>query len=137
MRFLFCLLISSTVFAQSKKDLQAEISRLQSQVASLNAEIKELKTPEVNLSDSTEQVSYCFGVVLGKNFKDTGLDSLNLDVFVIAMQDVFNGRELKVSPVEAEATMHRSMQATMMKRSAIAKAESAKFLEENKIKEEC
>lgn len=125
-----------TTFAQSKKDLQAEVARMQAEIASLNSEIRELKKPvEVNLSDSTEQVSYCFGVVLGKNFKDTGLDSLDMEVFLTAMQDVMMDRPLKVRPKEAEGIMHRYMQATMMRRSAIAKEQSEKFLEANKTKE--
>lgn len=125
-----------SALSQSKKELQAEVSKLQEQVAGLNAEITELKKPvEVNLSDSTEQVSYCFGVVLGQNFKNTGLDSLDMEVFLSAMQDVFARKTLKVNPKEAEATMHQYMQATMMKRSAIAKEQSRKFLETNSAEE--
>jgi FKBP-type peptidyl-prolyl cis-trans isomerase FklB len=124
------------VSGQSKKELEAEVGKLQSQIARMQAEINELKKPtEVNLSDSTEQVSYCFGVVLGHNFKNTGLDSLDMQVFISAMQDVISNKPLKVSPSEAEATMQRYMQATMMKRSAIAKEQSRKFLEANKTKE--
>lgn len=139
MKWLISILCAGLVIpvsAQSKKDLQAEISRLQAQIATLIAEIDELKKPvQVNLSDSTEQVSYSFGVVLGKNFKNTGLDSLNMDVFLVAMQDIIAGRQPLIKPKEAEANMHRYMQATMMKRSAIAKAQSEKYLEENKTKE--
>ena len=135
---LICFLAGSFFSAQSqsKKELQAEVNRLQAQIAGLNAEITDLKKPvEVNLGDSTEQVSYCFGVVLGQNFKNTGLDSLDMEVFLSAMQDVFAKKPLKVSPKDAEATMHQYMQATMMKRSAIAKEQSQKFLDNNKAKE--
>lgn len=125
----------SPVLAQSKKELQATVEKLQAQVAALNAEVTELKKPiEVNLADSTEQVSYCFGVVLGHNFKNTGLDSLDMEIFLTAMQDVMHNKPLKVGAKEAEATMQRYMQATMMKRSAIAKAQGEKFLRENKTK---
>lgn len=139
MRLLLICLLAGSVFpalSQSKKELQAEVNRLQAQVEGLHAELSELKKPvEVNLNDSTEQVSYCFGVVLGQNFKNTGLDSLDMEVFLSAMQDVFATKTLKVSPKEAEATMHQYMQATMMKRSAIAKEQSQKFLETNKAKD--
>lgn len=134
--FCFCAGLVFPVFSQSKKELQAEVSKLQSQIAALNAVITELKSPvEVNLADSTEQVSYCFGVVLGQNFKNTGLDSLDMDVFLSAMQDVMMDKPTKVGPKEAEATMHRYMQAAMMKRSAVAKSQSEKFLLENKGKD--
>lgn len=136
MRLLLVCFLAGSVFSaqsQSKKELQAEVDRLQAQVTGLNAEITELKKPvEVNLNDSTEQVSYCFGVVLGQNFINTGLDSLDMEVFLSAMQDVLGKKPLKVSPKEAEATMHQYMQTAMMKRSAIAKQQSQKFLDTNK-----
>lgn len=130
-----CATLMTQVFAQSKKELEATVEKLQAQVAALNAEVAELKKPvEVNLADSTEQVSYSFGVVLGHNFKNTGLDSLDMEIFLTAMQDVMRNRPLKVRPQEAEGVMRRYMQATMMKRSAIAKAQGEKFLIENKAK---
>jgi len=139
MRLLVVCLVAGfihPVFSQSKKELEAEVARLRTEIAQLNKEITDLKKPvEVNLSDSTEQVSYCFGVVLGHNFRNTGLDSLNMDVFLAAMQDVMLDKPTKVSAKEAEASMHRYIQATMMKRSAIAKAQGEKFLEANKAME--
>lgn len=134
--FCICAAVVFPGFSQSKKELQAEVQRLQSQIAALNAEIAELNKPvEVNLADSTQQVSYSFGVVLGHNFKNTGLDSLNMDVFLAAMQDVMLDKTPKVRPKEAEATMRQYMQAMMMKRSAVAKEQGEKFLFENKNKE--
>ena len=101
-----CAGMMGPVLAQSKKELQATVEKLQAQVAALNAEVTELKKPiEVNLADSTEQVSYCFGVVLGHNFKNTGLDSLDMEIFLTAMQDVMHNKPLKVGAKEAEATM--------------------------------
>ena len=131
-----CAVLAVPAFSQSKKELQAEVEQLQSRIAQLNEEIVELKKPvEVNLSDSTEQVSYCFGVVLGQNFKNTGLDSLDMEVFLSAMQDVMLSKTLKVSPKEAEATMQQYLQAALMKRSEIAKEQSQKFLDTNKSKD--
>ena len=80
-----CAGLTLPVFAQSKKELQAEVSKLQSQIAQLNSEITALKKPrEVDLNDSTKQVSYCFGVVIGSNMKETGLDSLDMESFQIS-----------------------------------------------------
>src|SRR5688572_24619916 len=134
--FSLCAALSAPLCAQSKKDLQAEVNKLQSQVAQLNAQLAELKKPlEVDLNDSTEQVSYCFGVIIGSNMKNTGLDSLDMETFHIAMKDVFSNKPLKVDPKEAEATMQQYMQLAMMKKSAIVKEKSQKFLESNKTKE--
>ena len=86
------------VLSQSKKELQAEVDQLRARISQLIAEVTELKKPiEVDLTDSTEQVSYCFGVVLGQNFKNTGLDSLDMEVFLSAMHDVFEKKPLNVS----------------------------------------
>ena len=121
---------------QSKKELEAEVEKLQSRIAQLNAEIADMKKPkDVDLSDSTDQVSYCFGVVIGSNMKHTGLDSLNMETFTAAMKDVFSDKPLKVDRTEAQATMQRYMQHAMMKKSAVAKAQSERFLEANKTKE--
>jgi len=134
--FCICTAFAFPVFSQSKKELQAEVARLQSQVSQLNAEIAELKKPvEADLSDSTDQVSYCFGVIIGSNMVDSGLDSLNMESFHAAMTDVFRDKPLKIGRTEAQATMQRYMQQAMMKRSAVAKAQSEKFLEDNKTKE--
>ena len=139
MKFLlFCsfVVLATPAFSQSKKELRAEVSSLQSQVTGLQAELEEMRKPvTVNLNDSTEQVSYCFGVVLGHNFKNTGLDSLDMEIFMSAMNDVFANKPPKVGIQEAEATMHEYMQAAMMKRSAIAKEQSQKFLDANKVRE--
>ena len=133
--FCICIGISIPVFSQSKKELEAELSRLQSQVAQLKAEIAKLKKPiEVNLSDSTEQVSYCFGIIIGSNMVNSGLDSLNMESFYAAMTDVFSDKPLKIGQTEAQATMQRYMQQVMMKKSTVAKEQSEKFLEVNKTK---
>ena len=133
--FCICAGLALPGFSQSKKELQAEVARLHSQMAQLNAEIAELKRPiEVNLADSTEQVSYCFGVVIGSNMKNTGLDSLDMETFHIAMKDVFSNRPLKVSAREAEATMQQYMQQTMMRKSEVLKEKGQKFLDANKTK---
>lgn len=134
--FCFCVALTFPLLAQSKKDLQTEVNKLQAQVTQLNSEIAALKRPrEVDLNDSTVQVSYCFGVIIGSNMKNTGLDSLDLETFHIAMKDVFSNKPLMVDPKEAEATMQQYMQQAMMKKSAIVKEKGQKFLQANKTKQ--
>lgn len=131
-----CACLAIPAFSQSKKELQAEVNELRTQISKLNTEIAELKKPvEADLSDSTNQVSYCFGVVIGSNMKNTGLDSLDMETFLVAMKDVFSDKPLKVERAEAQATMQQYMQQVMMKKSAVAKEQSEKFLEVNKVKE--
>lgn len=134
--FCFCISLAIPAFSQSKKELHAEVDKLESKLSDLRAQLEEMKKPvAVNLSDSTAQVSYCFGVVLGHNFKSTGLDSLDMEIFMAGMNDVFANKPPRVDVQEAEATMHQYMQAAMMKRSAIAKERGAKFLATNKARE--
>jgi FKBP-type peptidyl-prolyl cis-trans isomerase len=130
-----CAGIAFPVFSQSKKELQAEVQSLKSEVTRLNTAIAELKKPvEVDLNDSTQQVSYCFGVVLASNMKTQGLDSLDMESFLAAMKDVFSSKPLKVERREAEGTMQQYMQQAMMKKSAVVKEQSQKFLDNNKTK---
>lgn len=130
-----CAGIAFPVFSQSKKELQAEVENLKSEVTRLNTAIAELKKPvEVDLNDSTQQVSYCFGVVLASNMKTQGLDSLNMESFLAAMKDVFSNKALKVGRREAEGTMQQYMQQAMRKKSAVVKEQSQKFLDNNKTK---
>ncbi len=132
----FCAGLVFPAFSQSKKELEAQVKKLQSEVSQLNAEVAELKKPvEPDLNDSTKQVSYCFGVVIGSNMKNTGLDSLDMTTFLMAMQDVFSEKPLKIGPGEAQATMQQYMHQAMMKKSAVAKEQSNKFFEINKTKE--
>lgn len=133
--FCLCTGMSFPVFSQSKKELETQVSRLEAQVAQLKSELAELKKPiEVNLNDSTDQVSYCFGVIIGSNMVKSGLDSLNMESFHAAMTDVFSDKPLKIGQTEAQATMQRYMQQVMMKKSAVAKEQSEKFLQANKEK---
>lgn len=135
--FLLCICVALAIpgWSQSKKELHAEAARLQAEVARLKSEIETLKTPkEANLTDTTLQASYCFGVVIASNMKTQGLDSLDMETFLIAMKDVFSDKPLKVDRREAERTIQQYMQQAMMKKSAIVKEESQKFLDANKAK---
>lgn len=133
--FCFCATMAFPVFSQSKKQLQAETTRLQTEVAQLKSEITELKKPkEADLNDTTNQASYCFGVVIASNMKTQGLDSLNMETFLIAMNDVFENKPLMIDRREAETTIQQYMQQAMMKKSAIVKEAGQEFLDSNKAK---
>jgi FKBP-type peptidyl-prolyl cis-trans isomerase FklB len=130
------------VYSQSKKELLAETKKLegentqlQSELERLRSEIHELKKPvEVDISDTTGQASYCFGIVMASNMKSAGLDSLDIETFMVGLKDVFSNQPLKVDRNQAEATIQQYMQQAMMKKSGIVKEESQKFLDSNKAK---
>jgi FKBP-type peptidyl-prolyl cis-trans isomerase len=124
-----CLLTVSSLFAQSKKELQAQVN-------SLKTEIEQLKKPkEITLETEPKKVSYSIGVIIASNIKSQGLDSLDIDAVTAGIKDVSLNSTLKIDAKECEMILQQYMQQTMEKKSAKAKEASAKFLEENKKRE--
>ncbi len=127
--FCFILLIGTSAFAQSKKELQAEVSSLKNQ-------LYQLKNPkDIELSDKHKKASYGLGVLVATNLKSQGGDSLNIDAINTAMKDVFQGKTLKMEQQECSMIVQQYMQAVAEKRTLKAKEEGLKFLAENKTKE--
>lgn len=134
---IFCLvvLISASAFAQSKKELQAKVTSLTSEVTALKAEIEQLKKPkEVSLNTIHERASYSLGVLMGSNVKRQGGDSLVVDALNAAMTDVFLGKPLKIQEQECSMIIQPYMQQAMENKTKIAKAEGVNFLNANKTK---
>lgn len=123
------LLASTTLLAQSKKDLQTEISRLKST-------IEEMKKPkEISIDTEHKKVSYGLGVLMATNLKSQGGDSLDLESLNNGIKDALLARPLKVSEQEAMAMVQPYMMKAMEKKTAKAKEEGVKFCAENKSKE--
>src|SRR6187549_1702085 len=105
--YLFCFIvfIGTTVFAQSKKELQAEVSSLKNQ-------LYQLKNPTgVELSDKHKKASYGVGVLMAANIKSQAGDSLEIDVITAAMKDVFQGKPTKIELQECSIIVQSYMQA--------------------------
>ncbi len=134
---IFCLvvLISASALAQSKKELQAKVTSLTSEVAALKAEIEQLKKPkEVSLNTIHEKASYSLGVLMGSNVKNQGGDSLVVEAINAAMTDVFLGKPLKIQEQECSMIIQPYMQQAMENKTKKAKAEGISFLNTNKTK---
>lgn len=133
---LLMIVITGSAFAQSKKELQAEISRLKSQVRDLQGRIDTLTAPAtVDFSTSSDKASYCLGVMIGSNISAQGFDSLEAENFMAALQDVFAKRELKYKPEEASMVVQQYMRESMERKSRKAREEGMAFLSENRTKE--
>ena len=133
--FIYCIafLISIPAFSQSKKELQAQVEQLKKETDQLKAEVQTLKTPkEIELNDTIKQVSYGLGTLVASNLKSQGADSLNVDAMVAGLKDVMLGKEPKLQQMEAIAIVQVYMQKAMEKKTAQAKVDNAKFLEDNK-----
>ncbi len=133
--FVICIavLVSSTAFSQSKKELQAEVDKLKSELSQSKAENAELKKPkEIQLSDSHKTASYGIGVLVGSNLKRQGGDSLDVDAMCAALVDVFQKKPLKLEEQQASTVVQEYMQKVMTNRSSKIKTESEAFLAKNK-----
>ena len=140
--FCMCAMLAIPAFSQSKKELQAETKRmqqeraqLQNEIAQLKSEIEEMKKPaEIDMTDTTGQASYCLGIVMASNMKSAGLDSLDMETFMVGLKDVFSDQPLKIDRSQAEATIQQFMQQAMMKKSSAIREEGQKYLDANKAK---
>src|SRR5688572_13811543 len=133
--FIYCIafLISIPAFSQSKKELQAQVNQLKTEADQLKAEVQLLKNPKpIELNDTIKQVSYGLGTLVASNLKSQGGDSLNIDAMVEGLKDVMLGKEPKMQQLEAVAIVQIYMQQAMEKKTAQAKMDNAKFLEDNK-----
>jgi FKBP-type peptidyl-prolyl cis-trans isomerase len=132
----FIMLISSTLLAQSKKELMAETAQLKAEILKLNTEITELKKPkEVAIENEHQRASYGLGVIMASNLKNQGGDSLDVEVLSQGIKDFYENKTLKISQQECMPIVQTYMQAASEKKSEMAKKENQLFLERNKAAE--
>lgn len=130
------LCIAGSLQGQSKKELQAEVTRLKAEVARQQAEITELKKePVVDLNDKHNKASYAFGILMANNIITQGADSLNPQSLNAGFRDVFTKKPLQITPEESMSIMQNYMQEVMQKKAEKMRAGSKAFLDENKNKE--
>jgi len=129
--FFFALCVFSFVAspAQSKKELVAQVKKLQ-------AEIDQLKKPvEVDLSTPPKKAGYGMGVLFANNIRSQGGDSLDVDAMLAAIRDVYAKKPLKIEQQECMPLVQQFMQQAAERKSAIAKEQGKAFLESNKKNE--
>ena len=121
--FTACLLLtfSTTLFAQSKKELQAEITRLKSE----NYQLKNPK--DVELTDTLKKVSYGIGTLMAGQLKSQGGEDLNLEALTAGLKDVFQNKTVKLDQQEALAVVQSYMQQAMEKKAGKVKEEGKAF----------
>ncbi len=134
--YCFALLFNTVLFAQSKKELQAQVHTLKAEANTLKAEIEQLKKPkQADLNNEHKKASYGLGVLMAANVKKQGGDSLDIEAITIAMQDVFLNKPLRMNEQECMMVVQPYMQKTMERKSNMSKEEGKAFLEANKAKE--
>jgi FKBP-type peptidyl-prolyl cis-trans isomerase len=132
----FVLAVGMPGFSQSKKQLAADNQKLKSELLRLQSQIDSLKKPKhIAVDTDPQKVSYSLGVMIGSNITSQGMDSLEIDNVVAALQDVYNKKDLKISEEEAQMIFQQYMEKNMERKTEKAKAEGVSFLEQNKSKE--
>jgi FKBP-type peptidyl-prolyl cis-trans isomerase FklB len=127
--FILTFSISTSLLAQSKKEMQSELEKLKS-------EITELKKPKVlNMEDPMVKISYSLGTLMASNVKAQGADSLDLEALSAGLKDVLQSKTLLVEQNEAMGLVQNYMQQAMMRKAEKAKAAGQQFLADNKTKE--
>lgn len=123
------LMMSTSLYSQSKKELIAEVN-------ALKAEIAELKTPKVaDTTDMHKKASYGLGVIIASNLKMQGGDSLDVETINIALKDTYLGKPLVMDKDKSALVVQDYMQKAMEQKALKAEAESKAFLDANKAKE--
>ena len=117
---------SLSLFAQSKKELEAQVKKLQT-------EIEELKKPKVvDLNTSYKKAGYGMGVLIANNIKGQGGDSLDDEAMTAAIKDVYEKKTLLIDQQSCLPIVQQFIQQATEKKGAIAKDQGRAFLESNK-----
>lgn len=83
------------------------------------------------MSDELNAVSYCVGMSIAESLIQQNLGNLSVDVFSEAIEDVFQGKELKYTPEEANAIIQQYVQKAMQEQFAVNKTTGEQFLSDN------
>jgi FKBP-type peptidyl-prolyl cis-trans isomerase len=132
MRYVTLLILitfSSSLSAQSKKELETEVNRLK-------VELAELKKPKaLDMTNSMVKISYSLGTLMASNVKAQGADSLDIDALNKGIQDALSGQTLLVDQNEAMGLVQNYMQSAVQRKAVKAKEAGLAYLEKNKGKE--
>jgi FKBP-type peptidyl-prolyl cis-trans isomerase FklB len=82
-----------------------------------------------------EKVSYAVGMSIAESLKNQNLDGVDTRVLAEAMNDIFNGNELKLSPNEANDAIQTYLDSKRNEAFAEVKSEGELFLLANRTKE--
>ncbi|MEQ8425162.1 MAG: FKBP-type peptidyl-prolyl cis-trans isomerase N-terminal domain-containing protein, partial [Cyclobacteriaceae bacterium] len=130
------ILIGPALMAQSKKELKAEVARLQAEIENKNSEINALKNPpKAELTNEHQKASYGLGVLMASNLQKQGSDSLDVEILNEAIRDVFKNNTLQMEEEEAMGIVQPYMTKAMERQIEAMKQEGQDFLESNKTKE--
>ncbi len=88
-----------------------------------------------DLNNELDSVSYSFGVDVGKSLKSSGVDNINMDVFITGLSQALKGDSIQISPQEAQMLIRGYFQKIRMVTMQKNLEEGRKWLAENAKKE--
>jgi FKBP-type peptidyl-prolyl cis-trans isomerase FklB len=88
------------------------------------------------MSQDINAVSYCIGLSVADSLAQQELDTINPQVMAEAIADVFQGKDLKYSPEQANSIIQEYIQEINASKFDVYKQEGESFLEENKKRPE-
>jgi FKBP-type peptidyl-prolyl cis-trans isomerase FklB len=87
------------------------------------------------LTTQIDSVSYSLGISVANNLKNSGFESIETDAMSSAFNDVFSGKEERITEEDANLLIQEYFLALSEKKSQEASAEGSSFLVENAKKE--
>jgi len=87
------------------------------------------------LTTQMDSVSYSLGISVANNLKNSGFESIETDAMSSAFNDVFSGKEERITEEDANLLIQEYFLALSEKKSQEATAEGSSFLVENAKKE--
>jgi FKBP-type peptidyl-prolyl cis-trans isomerase FklB len=88
-----------------------------------------------NLSEKMEKLSYSAGVIIGKELKNQGLDSIDFSAFTKGMQDMMNDSDLQITEQDAQKIFQQWIFDKRAQEGSAVREAGEKFLAENAGKE--
>lgn len=89
----------------------------------------------IRMQELKEKVSYAVGLSIAESLKSQQLDGLNLDLLKDGIQDIFEQRELKINPQEANGLIQSYLEEANSAAFGENKENGIAFLEGNKNKD--
>jgi len=86
---------------------------------------------ETTKNTKMDSLSYGLGVLLGQNVQQLGFDNIDATSLAMAIQDILDGKELKMTPEQANMIVSNEMAAASERKAGPAIEEGRKFLVEN------
>ncbi len=87
------------------------------------------------LNNETDTISYCFGVSMGNNFKQGGLDTVNPYIMADAIAEVYADKETKFTVTQANQILQQYFSKLQQKKASKNLEEGLSFLDANKTKD--